>query len=460
MFVILSFLWAAAIVIHQTHFCRIDELPYVVLNVAAVLTLLRPSSLPRFAFLLAAQLSCFVWQLPLVVNHWMMLAFAALTVIAALFGGRPKSTGEWYSRIAPFLRAQIAIVYLFAVFHKLNVSYFCVDMSCASAHLTSLASKVPFVPTADWAKYVSIYGVLLIEAAIPIFLLIQRTRYATILVGTIFHLVLGVNGYHDFSAIAWVYYAVFLPRDFPARLAAFADRNRRIGALCRRVAGLARAPITSVLAVAVVIGLGVLSSTLGWAHRDKYILLHVPFHVIWLVVTLAMIGVLFACRRPVADAGAAPHAEPIPTTVRVAGTFLCVLVFVNGVSPYLGLKTEHSYAMYSNLQTEGDAWNHLILPQGMQVFDLQDDLVEIVETSDSYLTSRAVGRDLKVVWLEFRRHLQPRSDASVIYRRGGVEYRVERVGDDPLLSEPLPWLARKLLWFRHVAEPDKNYCKH
>ena len=57
MFVILSFLWAAAIVIHQTHFCRIDELPYVVLNVAAVLTLLRPSSLPRFAFLHAAQLN-------------------------------------------------------------------------------------------------------------------------------------------------------------------------------------------------------------------------------------------------------------------------------------------------------------------------------------------------------------------------------------------------------------------
>ncbi len=459
MFVILSFLWAAGIVIHQTHFCRIDALPYVVLNAAAVLTLLRPGSIPRFAFLLAAQLICFAWQLPIVVNHWMMLAFAALTVLAALLGGRPRSTDEWYARIAPFVQAQIVVVYFFATFHKINVSYFDPSLSCAADHLLKLAAKVAVVPTGDWAKYVSMYGVLLIEGGLPILLLIRRTRYATIVGGTIFHLALGVNGYHDFSAVALVFYAVFLPSDFPARLVAFAKRHPRIGAACRRVAGFSRAPIVSVAAVAVVIGLAVLSPALGWSHRDKYVMLHVPFHAIWFVVTIAAIGVLIACRRPVASATATPAPQRLSTPVRMAGTFIVFVVFLNGASPYLGLKTEHSFAMFSNLQTEGDEWNHLIVPPAIQVFDLQDDLVEIVESSDAHLTDLGQRR-LKKVWLEFRRYLLYRPDTSVTYRRGGVEYRVQRCGDDPKLSEPLPLLVRKLFWFRSVSPADENHCKH
>ncbi|HIE71964.1 MAG TPA: hypothetical protein EYP98_18285, partial [Planctomycetes bacterium] len=340
----------------------VDEL--VVLNAAAVLTLLRPGSIPRFAFLLAAQLICFAWQLPIVVNHWMMLAFAALTVLAALLGGRPRSTDEWYARIAPFVRAQIVVVYFFATFHKINVSYFDPSLSCAADHLLKLAAKVAVVPTGDWAKYVSMYGVLLIEGGLPILLLIRRTRYATIVGGTIFHLALGVNGYHDFSAVALVFYAVFLPSDFPARLVAFAKRHPRIGAACRRVAGFSRAPIVSVAAVAVVIGLAVLSPALGWSHRDKYVMLHVPFHAIWFVVTIAAIGVLIACRRPVASATATPAPQRLSTPVRMAGTFIVFVVFLNGASPYLGLKTEHSFAMFSNLQTEGDEWNHLTNERG------------------------------------------------------------------------------------------------
>jgi hypothetical protein len=143
----------------------------------------------------------------------------------------------------------------------------------------------------------------------------------------------------------------------------------------------------------------------------------------------------------------------------MAGTFIVFVVFLNGASPYLGLKTEHSFAMFSNLQTEGDEWNHLIVPPAVQVFDLQDDLVEIVESSDAHLTDLGQRR-LKKVWLEFRRYLLYRPDTSVTYRRGGVEYRVQRCGDDPALSEPLPLLVRKLFWFRSVSPADENHCKH
>ena len=50
---------------------------------------------------------------------------------------------------------------------------------------------------------------------------------------------------------------------------------------------------------------------------------------------------------------------------------LPVLVVLNGSSPYLGLKTETSFAMFSNLRTIGGLSNHLLVGAGVQVFDYQ-----------------------------------------------------------------------------------------
>jgi hypothetical protein len=44
-----------------------------------------------------------------------------------------------------------------------------------------------------------------------------------------------------------------------------------------------------------------------------------------------------------------PFALPARTLLVVP-----IAVFLNGVMPYLGLKTETSWAMFSNLRTEGD----------------------------------------------------------------------------------------------------------
>ena len=53
-----------------------------------------------------------------------------------------------------------------------------------------------------------------------------------------------------------------------------------------------------------------------------------------------------------------------------------LLTGLNGCSPYLGLKTETAFAMYSNLRTEGGQSNHLLVPAGVQLFGFQQDLVE------------------------------------------------------------------------------------
>jgi hypothetical protein len=48
---------------------------------------------------------------------------------------------------------------------------------------------------------------------------------------------------------------------------------------------------------------------------------------------------------------------------------LPILVFVNGTSPYLGLKTEFSFAMFSNLRDR--PWRHVLVPDRLRPFRMR-----------------------------------------------------------------------------------------
>ena len=45
------------------------------------------------------------------------------------------------------------------------------------------------------------------------------------------------------------------------------------------------------------------------------------------------------------------------------------LVFLNALTPYVGLKTQNSWTMYSNLQTEPGRWNHSLIPEVVRLPD-------------------------------------------------------------------------------------------
>ena len=55
-----------------------------------------------------------------------------------------------------------------------------------------------------------------------------------------------------------------------------------------------------------------------------------------------------------------------------------LVLFLSCLSPYIGLKTESSIAMFSNLHTEGGLTNHLLFDKPPYLFDYQKDVVEIV----------------------------------------------------------------------------------
>src|SRR5690606_38333670 len=97
---------------------------------------------------------------------------------------------------------------------------------------------------------------------------------------------------------------------------------------------------------------------------------------------------------------------------------LPVIVFLNGASPYLGLKTENSYSMFSNLRTEGGETNHYLVPASVQIFDYQANLVEIVSSTDESLQRLVEANELMVLF-EFKRYLRKYDVEEVVYRLNG-----------------------------------------
>jgi hypothetical protein len=135
-----------------------------------------------------------------------------------------------------------------------------------------------------------------------------------------------------------------------------------------------------------------------------------------------------------------------------------ILVVANAMSPYLGLKTQTTFTMYSNLQTEAGHWNHLVFPESMRIFGYQDETVEIVESDDRQLASAAEnGRP----WLLYalRQRTADHPDMSVTYVRDGERVVASRAGDDPVLSDSPNPILGKVFLFRDVPPADENSCR-
>lgn len=148
-------------------------------------------------------------------------------------------------------------------------------------------------------------------------------------------------------------------------------------------------------------------------------------------------------------------------------------IAINGLAPYLGLKTETSAAMYSNLRTEGGTNNHLFMP-ALRLTGYQDDLVEITQSDHPvlsglikrpYLKDRHLEpRKLLITYFELQRIVSETDyDFSVSnVRDGAAKTFVQRDGipSDSALAARQSLLERKLLLFRPVFAGDVSYCQH
>jgi hypothetical protein len=281
-------------------------------------------------------------------NHLILAWFMLLTLVLALVveGGAPPPRLEVSGFVAAGIRGLVVLTYAFAFLHKLNRDYFSLERSSAS-QLTEFFCWDRGLRDRRLVRalaLVGIYGTLLMEAAVPLLLLSSRTTRLGILAGLGFHFSLALLGIVNFSSMMY------------AGLVAFAGEG----------AATAAAGHVGALGWPAIVAACIPFLVAVWLVTPRHAARYCPYRfrwaawpLQWLFGALTAVFVLGAVMLP------APAASgPTLAVGRLGGAQVVLLIGIwsafalNGLGPYLGWKTEFSFAMFSNLRC--DPWRHLL----------------------------------------------------------------------------------------------------
>ncbi len=339
----------------------------------------------------------------------------------------------------------LAAMYFYGIYHKINADFLTPQVSCASALYDALAT--PFGLN-GWTlgQYGAIYATFLIEGIAMIALFTPRWKRLGMLIGIPFHIIIGWTGYayyKDFSTIVLFLYALFLPRE--ALIAALSAAADKLGGKAKA----ARIGLT-VLAGGV---LAYFAATGALFDLSRARPTHEGFFLAFTVYAIGFYAFI------VAFVPRSAASNELPLIARPAWLMIVpALYFLNGLNPYLGLKTESSIAMYSNLHTEDGQTNHLIHGQLPLGFNYQNDIVTPLWSNSPEFDRQYIAEGHALVRFEFDRLLAQSPGLMVRFRHDGVT----RINDGKwtntyLAASPL---ERKYLRFKPVDYNRPKVCTH
>lgn len=395
------------------------------LGVLALVLLAHPHRhvLAATALLTLVSLWC---ELPITGNHWLLMGFIAVATLIALARADPWA---WLSIAGRWI---LLGFYCFAAFAKLNTGFLDPSVSCGVFYAKQSLDSFG-LPTFDDGSLlgtVLVVGTVTTEMSVPVLLAFTRTRRAGVLLALVFHSLISLDfaqHFYDFTAALVVLLCLFLPEVTTSGLDARAARRSglrtvALAAAATVVAASMLPPSVASVAVIKLVGFGT------WV-----------LFCSWLIVRI------FADRLGPA---------PLPMRLRGAAAWVLVAVVVaNGLTPYLELKTALGFNMYANLVTVAGDSNHLVVQRTLHLSDVQDDLLEVTQSSDEGLR----------VYIE-RGYLVPeRNLLDYLARHPGVEVVVrDTTGTRTLTSSDgvrIPLLSRKLLTFRSVDAQSPPRCQ-
>ena len=502
-FSIFCLLWAIAallhiiwdtVLLHNAPFTTVGPLSEIVLALSAAAVIHRPSSVRRLLILAVVQVLQVGYQLPYTPNHWLLTGFVNLTILCAALGLKarvwrsPLRSAELYRAFAPSVRLTVIIFYFFTFFHKLNADFLDPSSSCAVTfigHITDFFS-LPSLPT---LVSLAIFVTLGVEGLLPIGLALPWLRLPAVLLGVGFHFLLAldiVKMFYNFSSVMVALLWVFVP---PAAAASLV-RVRRCLPRVVRGTPVWRSVVRLFFNRFHFLAGYVLTLGLCWSQPDLSLGLNIlGFSLLW----LALAGTLFVAvgyawkavwragrkeeTHPAADAAplqggdenSGPHRFPHPLlggVARRAGVgfgsslllLIPLLVLLNGLGPYLGLKLRSAWQMYSNLSVDDAGSNHLLIPRSLDIGGFLADSVVIVSTSDRLLDAQYVQTGARMPYFALHTYLAEHPEVELAYIRAGQYREIARVGDSPEFSTRPHPLLRKVLTFRPLGEQAGNIC--
>jgi hypothetical protein len=465
-----ALLWAVATLIHQASFTGwISEsrpTGWLVSGFAGMV-IVWPRSIPLFATLASVSAIYTMQRLPAIPNHILFELFVNLTIVGGIAIGQLESRRRGLDRregrdfifdsFASAVRFEVLLLYFFVTLHKLNRDFFDPEVSCGGALFNMMVNNAPALASSSWVQVGCIVATIAFEAGIPLLLIFQRTRAIGILTGLVFHLILGFvphGGVYSFSALMMTLLLLFTPKGLIDR---FSQKAHSI---------LARLPFANhglLYRSLAVTGVGVTFGLWYWGwHRAGYLSLAKIGFAHWLAWSaVLLLAFLIAVTTEIVPRHEY-HAELMPMH-RLLWIFP-ILITLNALSPYLGSKTQTSFAMFSNLRTENGRPNHLFLSRVPQIWSYQRDIVEILETDNAFLEQLRQD-DLRLPFFQFQSHIERTDeDFAVHYQRNGTASRIEKVNGqltgDVGTWQPISYLAGKWLRFRPFDAGAKMECRH
>lgn len=413
-----------------------------------------PRSARALLVLAAAQIVDWFSDQSIMGNHPIIMALVNAAILVAVV--RQGALHVWQSDdamalmtvAAPGVRLGVFAVYFWATFHKLNTDFLALDHGCVTFIATEPRHRpwpMIFLPVGPRWLEAGIHGTLVVESLIPLLLACRGSRGAGVLLGVWFHSFLSSGPRNGFFAFAVVIFPLLW-------LFASEEAMERLGAIVRRVFGsridtsaatLVRGGLLGAIALASLASarLEVNRTFPAWITYDAIVLAWACAEV-WSGVRATGDRRVGLCRC----------GDPVLMVMPV-------VFFLNGACPYLGLKTETSFAMYSNLRTEGGRSNHLLSPADVAPFRFQEDLVEIIDSSDAGLRGIA-NSGMFLTWFDLRRRAWMSPSMSLTFARNGQMIVVDSVHDRPDLVPPVSWWAGRLMPFRPVEQTGPRRCDH
>lgn len=391
-------------------------------------------------------------------NH-LVIAWAMSLLLCLNLAFQPPS--NWGAELTPFVFAGvqmlIILTYFLAFFHKLNTEWFSRERSCAASlgevFLRNAGIQNPQV-TKLYTLF-AIYGTLAVEAVLPLLLLLPHTRPLGLCLAVFFHLPLGLVSALHFSILMYAGLSAFVaPQSWSWVSSSALSVGWPVLLLCLVIGGLVggRFGLTSI-----------------FRHRRAGRLLQMFFGLYTasaIVIAVALLQGGFVHTSKWGDTGTAEQL----VLALVGGAFL-----LNGLGPYLGVKTEFSLAMFSNLRAE--PWSHILFPAAWRPFDLSSYVqIELIEglpesghhdggwQTDYVLTLLHKSEHLKYSSYFFHDGLQlicrtvtPTPTVRVTYIENGLRHEVLNYAQE-VRRRPPKFLRATLFPFALPIDPSIPHC--
>ncbi len=357
-----------------------------------------------------------------------------------------------YEQLRVVARALLAVMYFYGVFHKINTDFLDPQVSCATALYQPLAGPLGLGQNLA-GQYLAIAATFVVETIAIVCLYWRRFFWVGLLVSLPFHYVIPLSGYSwymDFSSLVFALYMLAVPREVASGLYS-------TGVSLLRTVPKLRPGLSAVLLLG---GGWIAALSIAWAigllypGRSLGLLWHSAWLLVWAVFGgLSMVLIIRAALLE------QPYQVPASGAKRSWWVYaIPAALFLTCTSPYIGLKTESSIAMFSNLHTEGGVSNHLLFPEPPYLFDYQKRVTRVIASSDPILNARAQNQDFGLVEHDVAIRLLRNPGMWITYEMDGRRY--DRITAANYTGHRPGRVEQKLLDFKPIDWARPKMCSH